>query len=174
MKKVFFALMAAVMMFMVSCGASEAVKDGEAAAKEFSEAYKAAAGNSQAVVDAYNAIAQKYAAKHAASTLESAGYIGGLSSDLDKADPKLNGVYFGITLGATQKTNPAQADAAQQSVNNAKEQSKDQAAFQAGVDEALAWFNAPAPAVEEQSAEAPAEETAAPAEEAAPAEGAAE
>ncbi|MBQ5451990.1 MAG: hypothetical protein IIT56_03255, partial [Bacteroidales bacterium] len=50
MKKVFFALMAAVMMFMVSCGASEAVKDGEAAAKEFSEAYKSAAGNTQAVL----------------------------------------------------------------------------------------------------------------------------
>ncbi|MBQ5540741.1 MAG: hypothetical protein IIU03_10975, partial [Bacteroidales bacterium] len=57
-----------------------------------------------------------------------------------------------------QKTNPAQVEATQKMVENAKGQSKDQAAFQAGVDEAVAWFNAPAPAAEEQSAEAPAEE----------------
>ena len=166
MKKVFFALMAAVMMFMVSCGASEAVQDGEAAAKEFSEAYKSAAGNTQAVLTAYDAIAQKYGAKHAGSTLEIAGYLGGISEDLDKADPKLNGVYFGIALGVAQKTNPAQVDATQKMVENAKGQSKDQAAFQAGVDEAVAWFNAPAPAVEEQqAAEAPAAEEEAGAEE---------
>jgi len=171
MKKVFFALMAAVMMFMVSCGASEAVKDGEAAAKEFSEAYKAAAGNPQAVVDAYNATGQKYAAKHTSGTIELAGYITGVQTGLDEIDPKVAGVYFGIYRNVAAQMNQG-VEECNKMVENAKEQSKDKAAFQAGLDEVVAWSAAPAPAAEEQSAEAPAEEEGA--EEGAAEEGAAE
>lgn len=151
MKKVFLSLFAALaMFFMVSCGAAEGVQDGETAAKEYAEAFQS--GDPQSILNAYNSIATKYGAKYqSAGTVALAGYIGGLSTKLDETDPKINGTYFGIML-ANAKIQNLDVESIQKAVDNAKEQSKDKAAFQAGVDLAASWYAAPAQ--EEQPAEA--------------------
>ncbi len=153
MRKLFFALMAAVMMFMVSCGAAEGVQDGEKAAKEYAEAFKS--GNPQSILDAYNSIAKTYGAKYqSAGTVALAGYMGGLSGALDKADPKINGSYFGITLANAKVQNLPNLADIQKAVEEAKKQSSNAAAFQEGVDLAASWYAAPAAPQEAAEGEA--------------------
>ena len=158
MKKLFYSLMAAVLLFVAACGAVDGAKDGVAAGKEFAEAYKTANGDPQALVNAFNAVQTKYAVAHAqGGKAELAGYLGGVMSELEESgNSSVAGTFFGIMLGNAQKTGQG-ANEVQAMVDNIKEKNaKDKAAFQAAVDQAVAWYTAPA-APAQETAEEPAE-----------------
>ena len=153
MKKLFLSLFAALtMFFMVSCGIAESAKDGEDAAKEFAAAYQNVSGNPQEVVDLFNTIAQKYGSKYATDRIGVATYLSSIFANLDDKDPKAAGIFFGISLGTITVTNPAGVADTQKMIDGFKDISKDKAAFQSGIDEAVSWYTQ-APAAQDGDVE---------------------
>ena len=137
MKKFFYSLIAAVMMiFMVSCGASEAYKAGEAAAPSYISAFKANAEDMQGLAQAYAQIAPTIVKYQQSGTVDFASFMTGLSSALDAESPSANGSFFGVWMGNVVNGNGG--DDAIKAINTlaetAKGQSKNASEFQSAFD----------------------------------------